>query len=153
VKDEGRRTKDKGQGTRVEGRSPNASHVPTPIAIAVVEQNGAVLVGRRGPSASLANLWEFPGGKIESGESPAAAAVRECLEETGLNVEVVALLSEQIEQYEHACVRLHFFHCRPLRPAVEVRTPFRWVSRSELASLPFPRGNRHLLARLIRDST
>src|SRR5437764_2006476 len=60
--------------------------MPTPIAVAVVEKDGHFLVGQRPEGVSLAGLWEFPGGKIEPGESPEAAAVRECLEETGVDV-------------------------------------------------------------------
>ena len=122
----------------------------TPIAVAVVESDGAVLVGMRGPKSPLEGLWEFPGGKVESSESPASAAVRECWEETGLRVEVVAPFSEQVEQYGHGRVRLHFFRCRLLQPTGAVRAPFRWVSLSELALLPFPTGNRNVLKRLMR---
>ena len=56
----------------------------TPIAIAVVLHNDCVLIGVRPAGATLAGLWEFPGGKIEAGETPNEAAERECLEETGL---------------------------------------------------------------------
>ena len=110
----------------------------------------AVLVGKRGTKAPLEGLWEFPGGKVESGESPASAAVRECWEETGLRVEVIAPFCQQVEQYDHGRVRLHFFRCRPLPPTTTVRVPFRWVSLSELASLPFPTGNRNILRHLTR---
>ncbi|MDP6469251.1 MAG: NUDIX domain-containing protein, partial [Pirellulaceae bacterium] len=61
---------------------------PTLIAIAVVEHNGRFLVGMRPVETVLAGFSEFPGGKVEPNEVPAQAAVRECLEETGLEVEV-----------------------------------------------------------------
>src|SRR5947209_7478611 len=60
----------------------------TQIAIAVVEQDGRFLVGRRPAGVPLAGLSEFPGGKIEPQETAEAAAVRECFEETGIVVEV-----------------------------------------------------------------
>src|SRR4029079_19393384 len=59
--------------------------MPTPIAIAIVEHSGSFLVGRRPEGAALAGLWEFPGGKIEPGETAEEAAGREWLVETGLD--------------------------------------------------------------------
>ena len=82
--------------------------MPTPIAVAVVEHRGKYLIGRRPEGAALAGLWEFPGGKVEPGESPADAARRECLEETGLDVVVGAPYPEVVQQYDHDRVRSAF---------------------------------------------
>ena len=150
---EGRSTKDEVQRTKFEYRMSDASSDATPIAIAVVEFDGSVLVGKRGPDSPLADLWEFPGGKVESNESPESAAVRECSEETGLSVELVAPLGEHVQQYDHDCVRLYFFRCRPLPPIDAVRAPFRWILLSELALLPFPSGNRDVIAQLTLPSS
>jgi 8-oxo-dGTP diphosphatase len=122
----------------------------TPIAIAVVEHEGCFLIGRRPPGLPLAGLWEFPGGKIEPGETPEAAAVRECMEETGLGVEPLFRYPNQIEEYDHDRVALHFIACRPLdavppRP----RPPFCWIAQAELSDYEFPAGNRGLLQLLI----
>lgn len=59
--------------------------MPTPIAIAVVQHADQFLIGQRPAGLVLSGYWEFPGGKIQLGETPEAAAVRECLEETGLS--------------------------------------------------------------------
>lgn len=122
---------------------------PKSIAIAVVEQNDQFLVGQRLAGQALAGLWEFPGGKIEPGETAEQATLRECLEETGLAVEVVGRYSTHVHHYDHDCVRLHFFACRPIDPSAEVRSPYRWVSRTELAQLEFPAGNRAILDMLL----
>ena len=61
--------------------------MPTPIAIAVVEHEGRFLIGQRPEGVSLAGLWEFPGGKIEAGETPERALVRELSEELAIRVE------------------------------------------------------------------
>jgi 8-oxo-dGTP diphosphatase len=119
------------------------------IAIAVVEHEGCFLVGQRPPGVPLAGLWEFPGGKLEPGETLDQAAVRECLEETGLEVEVVAVYATHQQPYDHACVELHFIACRPVNPAIPPREPFQWVPRQQLARLEFPAGNRGLLAELL----
>ncbi len=121
----------------------------TSIAIAVVERDDRFLIAPRPAGVALAGLWEFPGGKVEPGESAAQAAVRECLEETGLAVRILAHFLDHTQQYAHGRVQLAFFTCAPLDDASEPRPPFRWVPRAELAKLEFPEGNRGLLARLL----
>lgn len=122
---------------------------PTPIAIAVVEHAGKFLVGPRPEGVPLAGLWEFPGGKVQPGETPESAAIRECLEETGIEVTVQAAYPDHVQQYDHDHVRLYFFSCRPIDPEVGPRDPFRWVERERMARIEFPRGNRGLLQQLL----
>ena len=132
------------------------------IGIAVVERDDQFLIGPRGSDQVLAGKWEFPGGKVETGESPSATAVRECGEETGLTVEVVEEMLVHTESYEYGTVELHFFLCRVVTekgalpdgsagasPSHDAdaapRAPFRWVHRSRLNEYEFPSGNRELL--------
>ena len=123
--------------------------MPTPIAIAVVEHDGRFLIGQRPAGLPLAGLWEFPGGKIEPGETPEAAAVRECLEETGVPVEPLSRYPEHIQAYDHDRVQLFFIACRPEPDANTLPLPpFRWAGREELAGLNFPAGNARLLSLL-----
>ena len=126
---------------------------PTRIAIAVVEQNGLFLVGERAAGKSLAGCAEFPGGRVEAGETPEQAAVRECFEETGLHVTIVRRHDEREHDYDHDRVQLYFFGCESASPNVEPRLPFRWVSRAELRTLDFPAANQPLLRRLVEDET
>ena len=123
---------------------------PTLIAIAVVEQQGRFLVGVRPDGVPLAGFYEFPGGKVEPNEPPAQAAVRECREETGLEVEVVDAFPEHVQRYQHGDVRLLFFQCRLTGDAAQPLPPFRWVARRDLKTLRFPAGNDGLLE-LLRD--
>ena len=120
--------------------------MPTSIAIAVVEHDGCFLIGRRPEGVPLAGLWEFPGGKIEPGESPEAAAVRECLEEAGIRVESLFRYPTIVHDYAHDRVELFFIACRLLNPqAVATINGFRWTPRNELSQLEFPEGNRTVL--------
>lgn len=123
------------------------------IAIAVVEHEGCFLIGKRPEGVALAGYWEFPGGKIEAGETPSAAAIRECLEETGLAVEVVGEYPQQVHSYPHGSVRLHFFACRPFDRHAEAHAPFCWVEREELCCYQFPEGNDHLLQLLAAQNS
>jgi mutator protein MutT len=123
--------------------------MPTPIAIAVVEHEGRFLIGQRPAGVPLAGLWEFPGGKFQPGESAEAAAVRECLEETGLHVEPQFAYPTHVESYAHGQVELHPIGCQPTSgTSLSPHEPFRWVAREELAAYEFPQGNRKLLALL-----
>ena len=113
------------------------------IGIAIVEQAGHFLVGTRGPDVPLAGFAEFPGGKCGEGEAAEDCAVRECLEETGLSVQIERLLMRREHTYPHGTVDLHFYLCNPL-PEVSLadeQCGFRWVPANELAALPFPEAN------------
>jgi 8-oxo-dGTP diphosphatase len=120
------------------------------IAIAVVEHNGRFLIGQRPAGVPLGGLWEFPGGKIQLGESPEEAAVRECQEETGLAVTALSRYPEHVQQYDHGRVHLNFIACRPIESTPPApQPPFRWVRREEIAGYSFPAGNMELLRLLV----
>jgi 8-oxo-dGTP diphosphatase len=120
------------------------------VAVAVVEHQGAVLVGRRASDQTLGGFWEFPGGKVQPGEEPAAAACRECLEETGLAIGNLRLLREVEHRYVHAAVRISFFAAEPEDPLVRPHEPFAWVPIPALSAYAFPPANREVIADLLR---
>ena len=122
-----------------------SSTVRVEIAVAVVEQEGKFLIGLRPADVALAGLWEFPGGKVETGETAADAAVRECLEEAGLTVRITGAYPETEHDYRHARVRLHFFACVPVEQTRPLPTRFRWVNAAELKGYEFPPANGALL--------
>ncbi|MBN00561.1 MAG: ADP-ribose pyrophosphatase [Planctomycetaceae bacterium] len=129
-----------------------ADLMPTIIAIAVVEHDDRFLIGQRPAEVALAGYWEFPGGKVEPDESPADAAVRECLEETGLHVSVVGEYPTTRHQYDHDTVVLNFYRCVPATIANEPHAPFRWVTRQNLSEHSFPAGNDGLLELLTQPN-
>src|SRR5262245_43646785 len=124
--------------------------MPTRIAIAVVEQEGRFLIGQRPVGVPLAGLWEFPGGKIEPGETAEQAAARECLEEAGLVVQPTFRYPAAAHEYAHGTVELEFIACTISRDESGVpQPPFRWVERQSLAAYEFPAANRELIRQLL----
>ncbi len=121
---------------------------PVEIAVAVVENEGKFLIGLRPSGVPLAGLWEFPGGKIEPGEPPENAAVRECLEETGSIVRITGEYLRTFYSYEHADVELRFFACALTAGQRELPARFRWVKPADLSRYSFPPANAELLALL-----
>lgn len=124
------------------------------IGIAVVEYNDHFLIGVRGEGAPLSGLAEFPGGKCQKDETPAACAIRECREESGLEVQVMRLLDQRTHSYPHGTVELHFWLCEPLNPesVAENHQGFRWVHREELSALHFPEANQDIVGILTNAS-
>ena len=117
------------------------------VGIGLIWSGDKLIVGVRQPGSALAGRSEFPGGKCHPDESPDNATIRECLEETGLAVELIGLRMRTLHSYAHGHIDLHFFDCRPSFDA-PLTPPFEWRSVRELPSLHFPDGNAELLADL-----
>lgn len=125
----------------------------TRIAVAVVVTGGGVLVGRRAADAAEApGLHEFPGGKVEAGESAAAAAARECLEETGLAVRIGPLIEASVVPGVRGPRGIVFFWAEPIDAGARPRPPFCWQPLDRLPELPFPAANAAVLAALARHA-
>lgn len=121
----------------------------TTIAVAVVLRRGEVLVGRRAADArEAAGLDEFPGGRVEPGESPEEAAARECLEESGVTVTIGPLLHRASAQSASGPLEIMFFAGSPLVDDDEPLVPYAWTPVGELAARRFPRANAAVLALL-----
>jgi 8-oxo-dGTP diphosphatase len=120
------------------------------VAIAVVEHAGRYLVGTRGSAETLAGRAEFPGGKCLSNEEGSAAAVRECREETGLEVIPLRRLYACRHRYDHGTLDLEFWLCRPAATEIsgKVGAGFEWLPAQALKSLHFPEANRPVIVLL-----
>lgn len=124
------------------------------IAVGLVWDGDRLLIDRRHEKGLLGGLWEFPGGKIETGESPEQATVREIKEELGIEVEVLGHFMSLDHAYTHFSVTLHVFHCRYLggEPQALGCAEWRWVKKEELTSFAFPRANGKIIAKLSEAS-
>ncbi|MFK7994177.1 MAG: 8-oxo-dGTP diphosphatase MutT [Granulosicoccus sp.] len=116
-----------------------------------------VLLALRKPDQHQGNRWEFPGGKIESGESQADALKRELFEEIGLSVEQSSHRRTLEHHYVDKHVRLHFWDITVFtgKPQACEGQQLKWVVLSDLAGLRFPEANQAIVDELvtISDST
>jgi 8-oxo-dGTP diphosphatase len=82
------------------------------VACAIIEQGGVVLAAQRSATGSLPLKWEFPGGKIETGETPEECLTRELLEELGVSIRIDRALTPAAHEYPEFIVTLYPFTCR-----------------------------------------
>lgn len=114
---------------------------PTTVRVvaAVIERDGRYLITQRRPSAVLPLLWEFPGGRVEPGETDSAALHREVHHRLGVQVNVGKLISFVSHPYEKYTVDLYLYECQigEASPQANAVHAFRWASSSEFDQLAF----------------
>ncbi len=120
------------------------------VAAGLVFRKGKVLVARRYADAHLGGLWEFPGGKLEPGETFEQCLERELVEELGIVVRVEELMETLTHEYPEKTVHLRFYRCSWLKNEPEALgcAEFAWIRREELEIYPFPAADARLLERL-----
>lgn len=111
---------------------------PVPVVAAVIERDGHVLLARRPAHKHLALKWEFPGGKVDAGETPEAALVREIREELGGEIRIIRALPRFLHTYDRTTIEMITFLCR-LAPGSPEPHPHEhiavaWVRTNELKS-------------------
>ena len=121
------------------------------VVCAVVEQEGRYLITQRRATAVLPLLWEFPGGKVEAGESDEDALRRELVHRLGVDVKVGQMISYVHHPYERYAVDLYLYECElvggePTRARV---SDFRWVPSSEFESYPFTPADEASVSQLL----
>lgn len=126
------------------------------VSAALVFRNGRLLIAQRPPGGHLAGLWEFPGGKVEPGETWEQCLRRELIEELDVETFVGPLYQEILHEYPGKTVRLRFFTCRipsGAEPQPLGCADLRWISREELGAFEFPPADAALLDRLRADES
>ena len=111
------------------------------VVAAVLEKEGRYLITQRRATAVLPLMWEFPGGRVEPGETDQQAVKRELLHRLGVNIDVGKLISFVSHPYEHYVVDLFLYECTLADPesSLEPRAvnAFKWVASNEFDQYPF----------------
>ncbi len=114
-----------------------------PVVAAVIQnERGEILITRRPLRSHLGGLWEFPGGKIDNGETPEQALQRELKEEIDVQTVVGPLLWEETFHYPEKSIHIRFFKCRFKNTIQKIRplqvADFKWVPGEKLKDFTFP---------------
>ncbi|MGR3375798.1 8-oxo-dGTP diphosphatase MutT [Salipiger abyssi] len=123
-------------------------------AVALIDPDGRVLLAQRPEGKSMAGLWEFPGGKVEAGESPEHALIRELQEELGIDTweSCLAPLTFASHSYETFHLLMPLYACRKWQgtPQSKEGQALKWVRARELRDYPMPPADIPLIA-ILRD--
>ena len=124
------------------------------VAVALVDTDGRVLIAQRPPGKSLAGLWEFPGGKVDPGETPEAALIRELREELGVDTQesCLAPFTFASHRYERFHLLMPLYLCRVWKgiPTPREGQVLKWVDPKRLGDYPMPPADVPLVV-MLRD--
>ena len=122
-------------------------------AVALIDADGRVLLAKRPEGKTLAGLWEFPGGKVEDGEHPEAALIRELREELGIDVEqsCLAPLTFASHAYEDFHLLMPLYVCRRWKGLARPLEgqELKWVKAQDLKNHPMPPADLPLIPHLV----
>ncbi|AKL13654.1 TPA: 8-oxo-dGTP diphosphatase MutT [Kluyvera intermedia] len=121
------------------------------IAVGIIRNSqGEIFITQRAADAHMANKWEFPGGKIEEGETPEQAVVRELHEEVGINAGAVTLFDKLEYHFPDRHITLWFYLIEQWEgePWGKEGQPGRWVHQTQLLAEEFPPANEPVISKL-----
>ena len=120
------------------------------VVAAIIRKDGEILITQRLDNVHLARFWEFPGGKVEFGESFEVALQREIQEELGIKIRVNNEFLTIDYDYPTKSVRLHFFNCTVLQgdPRPIDVADLRWVNPDDIGNYQFPPADAELITKL-----
>lgn len=111
----------------------------TQVTAAIIQQEEKILICQRAEGGSCSYLWEFPGGKLEAGETLEECLIRECLEELGIEIRIKGLFSKKSHTYGKKEMNFFFYDAEIVsgEPEKKVHHDIKWVEPDELENFTF----------------
>jgi len=124
------------------------------VTAGVIQKDGRVLIARRGKGGHFAGRWEFPGGKVEPGETEERCLARELKEELGIEAQVGEFLCESWYDYGHMAVELLAYRVHSYRGEIVPyeHAELRWVVPRDLDQYDFPEADLPIIQKLVQDA-
>ncbi len=144
------KAREKGKLNQIPNRGPKKELQRITVALGVIKKEGKVFIQKRPEKGLMAGLWEFPGGKVEKGETKRQALKREVAEELGIQIRDIKKIKQIKHAYTSFKVDLHCFEaqCESADFRLNSAVDGRWVKPSELKNYPFPAANVRLIEEL-----
>jgi mutator protein MutT len=122
---------------------------------AVIRKDGKFLITKRLETSPMGHCWEFPGGKIEPGETVEACAIREVMEEVGIEIKVERRLQDLHYDYPHGLIHLYFVLCSHIagEPKTIECAEVRWIESHEFAQFEFPPADVGVIETLVKATS
>jgi len=123
------------------------------VTAALLVKDGMILIAKRKAGGQQGGKWEFPGGKMEEGESPEECLARELQEELNIKAKIGNFFAESVYEYSHGIISLLAYWAFWLEGEIELRahTEYRWASPGELSSYDFALADLPFISKLKRE--
>ena len=120
------------------------------VVAGAIIKDGKVFAAQRGNKGKTAFKWEFPGGKIDPGETPEQALARELVEELSIHVEVHELITSIVDEYEDVILHIDTYRCTLISgtPTLSEHIALQWSDKKELDELTFSPADKPTLAKI-----
>jgi len=122
---------------------------PVAVTAAIIERDGRILIGRR-KRGHFTGRWEFPGGKVEEGETPEECLRRELNEELGIEARIGEFFLSSVYAYKHVTIDLLTYRAEILSGKISLNdhTELRWVAVRDLQGFDFPEADKAVIEKL-----